>query len=58
MNLGSGDVQELPFNGDEVSEIVWVGPTNTSVLYLNGTGDVPGGVSLWMADLAQPSATG
>jgi len=53
LNLNTGDISDLPFNGD-VSEMVWVGSTNTSVLYLNSTSDElnPGGVSLWTVDLA------
>lgn len=52
LNVNTGDISDLPFTSD-VSEIVWVGSTNTSVLYLNGTNDaVPGGVTLWTTDLA------
>ena len=52
MRLSTGEVTELPFS-DEVSEIVWVGPTNTSVLYINGTNEeIPGGITLYTADLA------
>jgi hypothetical protein len=44
----------------EASEMVWVGSTNTSVLYLNGTSDTanPGGVSLWTVDLAESPIVG
>lgn len=53
MRLSSGEVTDLPFSSD-VSEMVWIGPTNTSVLYVNGTNDeVPGGVTLYTADLAK-----
>lgn len=54
MNLNSGEITNLPEAwGDEVSEIVWVGSTPTSVLYINGTNeDVPGGVSMYTADVA------
>ncbi|EME41566.1 hypothetical protein DOTSEDRAFT_55358 [Dothistroma septosporum NZE10] len=56
INLVSGDVIDLPWNSD-VSEAAWVGPTNTGVLYINGTNhDVPGGVTLYLADLADASA--
>lgn len=52
LDLTSGDVTEAPFDSS-VSEVVWVGPTNTSILYINGTNDdVPGGVTLYTADIA------
>jgi hypothetical protein len=58
LNIKSGDISDLPFDSD-VSEIVWVGSTNTSVLYLNGTNDdVPGGVTLWTTDLAESPIVG
>ena len=56
INLVSGEITDLPWGGD-VSEAAWVGPTNTSVLYINGTNDdVPGGVTLYTTDLADASA--
>lgn len=52
LDVTSGDVTEAPFDSS-VSEVVWVGPTNTSILYINGTNDdVPGGVTLYTADVA------
>jgi dipeptidyl aminopeptidase/acylaminoacyl peptidase len=58
LNINTGDISDLPFDSD-VSEIVWVGSTNTSVLYLNGTNDdVPGGVTLWTTDLAESPIVG
>lgn len=52
LNIKTGDISDLPFTSD-VSEMVWVGNTDTSVLYLNGTNDeVAGGVTLWTTDLA------
>lgn len=58
LNIKTGDIADLPFS-DDVSEIVWVGSTNTSVLYLNGTNDdVPGGVTLWTTDLAESPIVG
>ncbi|KAF2654994.1 dipeptidyl-peptidase-like protein V precursor [Lophiostoma macrostomum CBS 122681] len=53
LDVASGNVTDAPFDSS-VSEIVWVGPTNTSILYINGTNDeVPGGVTLYTADLAE-----
>lgn len=51
LNVASGNVTEAPFDSD-VSEVVWVGATDTSILYINGTNDkVPGGVTLYTADI-------
>lgn len=60
MNLKSSQISDLPAAwGDEVSEIVWVGDTPTSVLYVNGTNeDVAGGVTLWTADVADENIQG
>jgi len=58
LNINTGDISDLPFSSD-VSEMVWVGSTNTSVLYINGTNDdVPGGVTLWTTDLAESPIVG
>ena len=58
MKISSGEITKLPFT-DEVSEMVWVGETNTSVLYINSTNeDVSGGVTLWTADLADSPIQG
>lgn len=52
LDVASGAITEAPFDSS-VSEVVWVGPTNTSILYINGTNDdVPGGVTLYTADVA------
>ena len=51
LNLTSGEVSLL-YNGSEISEMVWVGPTDTSVLYVNGTNEEEdGGVSLYAGDV-------
>ena len=59
MRVSSGEITKLPYE-DEVSEMVWVGETDTSVLYVNveKTGGTPGGITLWTADLANSNATG
>ena len=58
MRVSTGEITKLPFE-DEVSEMVWVGPTDTSVLYINvNKNDVPGGVTLWTADLADSPVKG
>jgi hypothetical protein len=51
LNLQSGEISLL-FNGSDISELVWVGPTNTSVLYVNGTNEEEdGGISLYSAEV-------
>jgi hypothetical protein len=58
LHLPTGDISDLDLSSD-ASEIVWVGSTDTSILYINSTNDhVPGGVSLWTADLAQSPIEG
>ncbi|KAF2261201.1 hypothetical protein CC78DRAFT_500427 [Lojkania enalia] len=51
LDVASGNVTEAPFDSS-VSEIVWIGDTDTSILYINGSNDeIPGGVTLYTADL-------
>jgi hypothetical protein len=51
LNLTSGELSLL-YNGSEISEFFWIGPTDTSVLYVNGTNDEEdGGVSLYAGDV-------
>lgn len=59
LRLATGEISDLEISGSEVSEMVWVGPTDTSVLYVNGTGgDVPGGIGLYVADLKDDPVEG
>ena len=59
MKISTGEITKLPFE-DEVSEMVWVGDTATSILYVNVNkdGGTPGGITLWTADLADSSVKG
>ena len=51
MNLTSGKVSLL-YNGSDISEIVFVGPTPTSILYINGTNEEEdGGISIYAGDV-------
>ncbi|KAI1150306.1 dipeptidyl-peptidase-like protein V precursor [Nemania diffusa] len=51
LDVASGKTKEAPF-GSEVSEIVWIGDTDTSILYINGSNDkIAGGVTLYTADI-------
>lgn len=50
IDLKSGKVSQLT-NDSNVSEITWLGSSDTGLLYINGTNaDTPGGVELWVAD--------
>ncbi|RYN23886.1 Dipeptidyl-peptidase 5 [Alternaria arborescens] len=51
----SGNITKAPF-GSDASEVVWVGDTEDSILYLNATNEeIPGGVTLYTADLSGDS---
>jgi hypothetical protein len=51
-DVKSGNTTKAPF-GSEVSEVVWIGETDDSILYLNSSNEeIPGGVTLYTADLS------
>jgi hypothetical protein len=51
LDIATGNVSKAAFDSG-VSEFVFVGPTNTSILYINGTNEeIPGGVTLYTADV-------
>ncbi|TLD31353.1 hypothetical protein PspLS_01728 [Pyricularia sp. CBS 133598] len=55
LDLKTGDIS-VWFNGSGISEVVFAGPTPTSIIYLNGTNaEEDGGVSLYAADLHSPT---
>ncbi|KAF2748274.1 alpha/beta-hydrolase [Sporormia fimetaria CBS 119925] len=57
MEVASGEISDAPFDS-EVSEVVWVGETDTSILYINGTNEeVAGGVTLYTADVTDFNPT-
>jgi hypothetical protein len=48
----TGNITKAPFNS-AVSEVVWVGDSDDSILYINATNEaIPGGVTLYTADLS------
>jgi hypothetical protein len=52
LDVESGNTTKAPF-GSEVSEVVWIGETEDSILYLNSSNEaIPGGVALYTADLS------
>jgi dipeptidyl aminopeptidase/acylaminoacyl peptidase len=61
LDTATGNTTKAPF-GSAVSEVVWVGDSDDSILYINSTNDnIPGGVTLYTADLSaatfEPYAT-
>ena len=50
LDLDTGDIS-VWYNGSDISEVVFVGPTPSSILYVNGsTTEDDGSVGLWSAD--------
>jgi hypothetical protein len=55
LDTKTGNTTKAPF-GSVVSEVVWVGDTDDSILYINSTNEkIPGGVTLYTADLSAAS---
>ncbi|KAI1817242.1 dipeptidyl-peptidase-like protein V precursor [Poronia punctata] len=51
LDVATGNIRLAPLDSS-VSEVVWVGDKDTSILYINGTNDeIPGGVTLYTADV-------
>jgi dipeptidyl aminopeptidase/acylaminoacyl peptidase len=57
LDLKTGEIKDSGWNSSEVSEFVWLPGTETGILYINGTGANPGGVSLWIGDVKSPNAS-
>lgn len=55
IDLSNGDVETWA-DASEISEIVFVGPKDTSILYLNGTNADGDGVSLYTSDVEKPDS--
>jgi hypothetical protein len=56
LSLKNGSVSTLKSLTGDVSEVVWVPGSKTTVLYVNSTNEeVAGGVSLFLGDLFAPS---
>jgi hypothetical protein len=44
------------FHGFTIAKIVWLGPKDTSILYVNGSNaEVEGGVEIWVSDVTEIS---
>jgi hypothetical protein len=51
LDLATSEVSLL-FNGSDIAEFVWLGPNDTSVIYVNGSNsEVEGGVEIWVSDV-------
>lgn len=52
MDLESGEATLLT-NDSNVSEMIWLGTSDSALLYINGTNaDILGGVELWVSNTA------
>lgn len=52
IDLKSGKISQLT-NDSNVSEIIWLGSSDSGLLYINSTNaDIPGGVELWISNTA------
>lgn len=53
IDLESGEVSPLT-NDSNVAELIWLGSTDSGLLYINSTNaEIPGGVELWVSDTAE-----
>ena len=57
IDLKTGEISDSGWNSSEVNEYVWLPGTETGILYINGTGENPGGVSLWIGDVKSPNGS-
>jgi hypothetical protein len=56
IDLKTGEISDAGLNASEVNEVAWIPDTNTGIVYINGTNEeIPGGVTLWVGDIANPS---
>ncbi|KAL5116518.1 Prolyl oligopeptidase [Pleosporales sp. CAS-2024a] len=57
IDLTTGAVSDSGWNSSEVNEYQWIPGTNSGIVYINGTGEIPGGVSLWIGDVKSPNGS-
>lgn len=56
LDVQSGAIKDSGLNTSEINEVVWLPGSKTGIVYINGTNeDVPGGVTIWIGDVANPS---
>ncbi|KAJ9488209.1 hypothetical protein VN97_g5072 [Penicillium thymicola] len=53
LDLETGKVTQLT-NDSNVSELTWLGSTDSGLLYINGTNaEIPGGTEIWVSDTSE-----
>jgi dipeptidyl aminopeptidase/acylaminoacyl peptidase len=57
MDLKTGKISNSGWNTSEISEYQWLPGTSTGIVYINGTGETPGGVSMWIGDVKSPNGS-
>ncbi len=57
IDLKTGEVSDSGWDASAINEFAWLPGTATGMVYINGTNeDIPGGVTLWLADYKDPSS--
>jgi len=57
IDMKTGKISDSGWNSSEVNEYQWLPGTGTGIIYINGTGENPGGVSLWIGDVKSPNGS-
>lgn len=57
IDLKTGAISESGWNSSEVNEYAWLPGTGSGIVYINGTGEIPGGVSVWIGDVKSPNGS-
>lgn len=57
IDLKTGKISPSGLNNSEINEVVWLPGTETGIIYINGTGETEGGVSLWIGDIKDPKGS-
>jgi len=57
IDLKTGKISASGLNSSEINEVAWLPGTASGIIYINGTGATPGGVSLWIGDVKSPNAS-
>jgi dipeptidyl aminopeptidase/acylaminoacyl peptidase len=57
IDLKTGKISPSGWNTSEINEYAWLPGTGSGILYINGTGETEGGVSLWIGDVKSPNTS-
>lgn len=57
IDLKTGKISKTGWKPSEISEYQWLPGTKTGIIYINGTGEIPGGVSMWIGDVMSPNGS-